>query len=81
MNKLISWGPRKWVVINITLATTRSQDENDKENPDCRVKVSVSEELLSGIDEAATVYVFHRKDANDSQCNIDYYPFTWTPAN
>ena len=61
--------------------TTRSQDENDKENPDCRVKVSVSEELLSGIDEAATVYVFHRKDANDSQCNIDYYPFTWTPAN
>lgn len=59
----------------------RSQSAGDKDKSECRVVVSVPEDVLSGIDEAATVYVFHKKDANNSQCNLDYYPFTWTPAN
>ena len=59
----------------------RSQSDADKDKAECRVLVSISKDVLSGIDEAATVYVFHKKDTSGSQCNIDYYPFTWTPAN
>ena len=53
---------------------TKSSSEADKNKPECRISVDVTEEDLNGITEAATVYVFH-KDVSET---LSYYPITWT---
>ena len=44
------------------------------------VTLSVSEEDLYGIDEAATVYLYH-KNAAKNTLSVNYFPFTWTSDN
>lgn len=56
---------------------TKSSAESDQNKPECRISVDVTEEDMTGITEAATVYVFH-KDVSET---LSYYPITWTSAN
>ena len=53
---------------------TKSSAEADRNKPECRISVDVTEEDMKGITEAATVYVFH-KDVSET---LSYYPITWT---
>ena len=41
------------------------------------VTMTVGEEELKGITEAATVYIYHRYTAGNT-CSVHYYPLTWT---
>ena len=57
---------------------TTAKDQSD---PRFRVSFQVTEEMLSGIDAAATVYLWHRAD-NEGNIGhmISYFPPKWTPA-
>ena len=65
---------------------TKSADDmctSGKEQTDPRylVRFQVTEEMLSGIDEAATVYFWHKAD-NEGNIGhmVSYFPPKWTPA-
>ena len=55
-----------------------SANNGDKTNPTYILSIPISGTVLDGIDEAATVYIFHK--TGESTTNIFYYPLTWTPS-
>lgn len=75
----------------VTTATTIFEETKDPENMSTvgkeqtnaklRIIFDVTEEMLSGIDEAATVYFWHQADnAENIGHMISYFPPKWTPA-
>ncbi len=55
-----------------------SANNADKTNSTYILSIPISASVLNGIDEAATVYIFHKTGV--STTNIFYYPITWTPS-
>ena len=75
----------------VTTATKIFEETKDPENMSTvgkeqtnaklRIIFDVTEEMLSGIDEAATVYFWHQADnAENIGHMISYFPPKWTPA-
>lgn len=58
--------------------STSGKEQSDER---FRVKFNVTADMLSGIDEAATIYFWHKAD-NEGNIGhmISYYPPKWTPA-
>ena len=65
---------------NVTTARpSNTNDSYSDANMQYHVTLTVSEEDLQGITEAATVYLYHTYAGNT--CNVHYYALTWTSAN
>ena len=58
-----------------------AKSASSKTDPNYWITVEVTEDMLYGIEEPATLYVWHEMDnTNNSGIQLHYYPPTWTPA-